>query len=329
MAEAVVYPWLQERWQHLCGLHLKRRLPHALIMHGNQGIGKHNFATAFAHFLLCQSPSENAPCRCCRACQLNQVNGHPDLFNLEPDEPGKQIKVDQVRGLTAFICNTAQQGGYRVVILNPADAMNVAAANALLKMLEEPGRDTVLMLLTDRLGQVMPTIKSRCQRVECPLPLEVDAVPFVADKLNVDSDEATRILHINNGAPLAALNYQESGLEEWRSQLVRGLADVLKQRRTVVEVAQGWQKSDLILMLGWFYSLLADASRAKLTQTDVMRQSDAQNMLLAVTRKSDPRKLFKLANLVQEERKSLILRQNTNKQMLLERILLEWAAIVR
>lgn len=329
MAKAEVFPWLSECWAHLCSLHRDQRLPHALIVHGVQGIGKANFATAYAHYLLCQSPQGDLPCGQCRACELNSVNGHPDLYMLTPDEPGKPIKVDQVRALTNFICRTAQQGGYRVVVINPADAMNIAAANALLKMLEEPGRDTILMLLTDRLGQVMPTIKSRCQRVECPLPSEQVAVAYVAEALKLDIDDATRILRINNGAPMSALAYSASNQAELRSQLVKGLADVLKQRRTVVEVAQSWQKSDLELLLGWFYSMLVDISRAKLTKNEELQQSDARNMLLAVTRKSDPVKVFELANLVQEERKSLILRQNANKQMLLERVLLAWSAIAR
>lgn len=329
MAEAIVHPWFAERWQHLCGLHRDERLPHALIVHGAQGIGKSHFATAFAHYLLCQSPNGDEVCGQCRSCQLNAVHGHPDLFLLEPEEPGKPIKVDQIRGLTDFINSTAQQGGYRVVILNPADAMNIAAANALLKMLEEPGRDTVLMLLTDRLGQVMPTIKSRCQRVECPLPQEAEATAYVAAKLELAEDEAAHIVRINNGAPMAAMKYKESGLDEWRSQLIKGLADVLKKRRTVVEVAQSWQKADLEVMLGWLYGLLADASRAKLTGNEQVQHADAQNMLQAIVRKADPVKLFQLASRVQEERKSLILRQNTNKQMLLERILLEWSAVLR
>ncbi|MDI3326233.1 DNA polymerase III subunit delta' [Pontibacterium granulatum] len=329
MAKAEVFPWLAECRVHLCELHRTQRLPHALIVHGAQGIGKANFATAFAHYLLCQSPQGDQPCGSCKACELNNVDGHPDLYLLEPDDIGKPIKVDQIRQLTDFICSTAQQGGYRVVIINPADAMNVAAANALLKMLEEPGKDTVLMLITDRLGQVMPTIKSRCQRVECPLPSEQVATDFVAQALSLDADEAQRLLRINNGAPMATLNYSESDQAEWRSQLVKGLADVLKQRRTVVEVAQAWQKADLELMLGWLYSMLVDISRAKATENEALKQEDAHNMLVAVSRKTNPAKVFELASLVQEERKSLILRQNTNKQMLLERILLAWSAIVR
>ena len=280
--------------------------------------------------IFCVNPHRRErPCGICKACELNNVDGHPDLYQLEPDDVGKPIKVDQIRQLTDFICSTAQQGGYRVVIINPADAMNVAAANALLKMLEEPGQDTVLMLVTDRLGQVMPTIKSRCQRVECPLPNEQVATDFVAQALSLDTDEARRMLRINNGAPMATLKYSESDQAEWRSQLVKGLADVLKQRRTVVEVAQAWQKADLELMLGWLYSMLVDISRAKAMETEALKQEDAHNMLVAVSRKTNPAKVFELAILVQEERKSLILRQNTNKQMLLERILLAWSAIAR
>lgn len=324
-----VVPWLQTRWSHLCGLHRSQRLPHALIVHGAKGLGKGEFATAFAHYLLCHSPQGDQPCGRCRACELNAAGGHPDLYQLAPEDTGKPIKVDQIRVLTDFINSTAQQGGYRVVVINPADAMNIAAANALLKMLEEPGQDTVLMLLTDRIGQLMPTIKSRCQRVECALPDSETAKQFVMAELKVDAEEAGNLLAVTNGAPVAAIDYSQSGLADQRSQLIKGLADVLKQRRSVVDVAQSWQKMDLELALGWFYSMLVDVARAKSTGTETVQHADARNMLLAVTRKVNAKALFELAEVVQEERKSLILRQNTNKQMMLERILLGWLAIVK
>lgn len=324
---AEVVPWLSGCWQHLCQLHQSKRLPHALIVHGTRGCGKARFATAFAHFLLCHQPHGDQPCGHCRGCELNAVNGHPDLYRLQPEEAGKPIKVDQIRALTDFIFSTAQQGGYRVVVIDPTDAMNVAAANALLKMLEEPGRNTVLMLLTDRIGQVMPTIKSRCQRVECPLPSEAEAVAFVQQALSLDEDAARNILRINNGAPMAALAYESLGMASWRTELIKGLADVLKKRRTVVDVAQSWQKADLEVMLAWFYGLLVDIARARLTESEALRQEDAFNMLLAVTRKCNTHRLFQLADIVRDERKGLMLRQNSNKQMLLERLLLEWASI--
>ncbi|MAY43555.1 MULTISPECIES: DNA polymerase III subunit delta' [unclassified Neptuniibacter] len=324
-----LHPWFEARVQHLAKLHNDGRLPHALLLHGMPGIGKADFAKAFAQMLLCQQPIDGKACGHCKPCELNAAGSHPDLFLLAPDEPGKQLKVDQVRALNEFIYSTAQQGGYRVVILNPADSMNTASANALLKMLEEPGADTLILLLTSKIGQLLPTIKSRCQHIECHPPAEHEAIQWLMNASDLDEDRAKSILHINLGAPMEALAYIENGLNDQRAQLVRGLADILKQRRTALEVAQSWNKLDLELILGWFYSLLIDAARGAVCETgDVIRQDDARNMLNAVAKKTNPVKIFKLADKVHEERKAILLRQNPNKQLLLECILLEWAALL-
>lgn len=330
MSELVTaHPWFNDRFQHLTQLHQVNRLPHALLLHGMPGIGKADFAQSFAHYLLCQQPENNRACGHCKPCELNMAGSHPDLYLLEPEEQGKQLKVDQVRALNEFIYSTAQQGGYRVVVLNPADSMNIASANALLKMLEEPGGDTLILLITSKMGQLLPTIKSRCQHVECHPPAEAEAVSWLMNAAELDEERAKNILHINLGAPMEALAYINNGLNEQRAQLVRGLADILKQRRTALEVAQAWSKLNIELILSWFYSLLIDAARGALCESsEFIRQDDARNMINAVAKKTNPVRIFKLADKVHEERKAILLRQNPNKQLLLECILLEWAALL-
>jgi len=325
----VSHPWFDDRFSHLAKLHADKRLPHALLLHGMSGIGKVDFATSVAQFLLCHHPQNSRPCGQCKACELNAAGSHPDLFFLQPEEAGKQLKVDQVRALNEFIYSTAQQGGYRVVILTPADSMNIASANALLKMLEEPGSDTLILLVTSKIGQLLPTIKSRCQHVECHPPSESDAIEWLMGATELEEEKARSILHINLGAPMEALAYIDKGLNEQRAQLIRGLADILKQRRTALEVAQSWGKLDIELLLGWFYSLLIDTARGAICESgDLIRQDDARNMLNAVAKKTNPVKIFKLADKVHEERRAILLRQNPNKQLLLECILLEWAALL-
>ena len=323
------FPWFDQRFAHLSQLHTQNRLPHALLIHGMPGIGKAAFAVSFAQSLLCQSPVNGRACGQCKSCDLNTAGSHPDLFILSPEEVGKQLKVDQVRALGEFIYSTAQQGGYRAVVVDPADAMNIASANALLKMLEEPGSDTIILLVTSKMGQVLPTIKSRCQHIECHTPSEADAIQWLMQASDLDAEKAKSILHINRGAPKEALSYIENGLNEHRAQLIRGLADILKHRKSALEVAQSLQKLDLELLLGWFYSLLTDAARGSLCESaDLLRQDDARNMLNAVAKKTNPVKIFKLADKVHEERRAIMLRQNPNKQLLLENILLEWAALL-
>jgi DNA polymerase-3 subunit delta' len=330
MSELIAAPvWFNSHYQHLVALHEDKHLPHALLLHGMSGIGKARFAKAFAQYLLCHTPLAGKPCGHCKGCELNSAATHPDLYMLEPEEAGKQLKVDQVRGLSEFIYSTAQQGGYRVVVINPADAMNVAAANALLKMLEEPGANTLLFLVTSKMGQVLPTIKSRCQHIDCPTPAEPEAIAWLRNAIEIETDAAQNVLSINRGAPEEALRYLQEGMSEQRAQVIRGLADILKQRRTALEVAQSWQKLNLESVLGWLYSLLLDIARAAACDDpEMIRQKDAQNMLAAVAKKIDPVRIFKLAEKVHEERRVILLRQNPNKQLLLECVLLEWAGIL-
>ena len=327
----LVLPWLKGRWEHVLELHEQQRLPHALLINGPQGIGKACFAMALSNYILCRSPLAGAACGQCRSCELNAAGGHPDMFRLQPEEAGKPIKIDQIRELTEFIYSTAQQGGYRVVIIDPADSMNINAANALLKMLEEPGEDTLLMLLTHKLGQMLPTIKSRCQRVDMP-PADLQlATRWVSTQLELPTDEAEQLLVIAHNSPLQALAYKQEDLLGLRAKVLKGLADILKSRRTVIEVAQGLYKEDLELILGWIYSWLVDVARCVTSNADdqLLRHSDARNMLIAVARKVGSKKLYQFADKVQQARQDVMFRRNPNKQLLMEQLLNDWYLLPR
>lgn len=327
----VVLPWLKGRWEYLLELKAQNRFPHALLINGPEGTGKACFALALANYVLCRNPQGGTACGRCRSCELTGSGGHPDLYQLKPDEPGKPIKIDQIRELTDFIYSTAQQGGYRVVIIDPADSMNINAANALLKMLEEPGSNTLLMLLTHRLGQMMPTIKSRCQRVDMP-PADVSlATQWVATQLEVDASEAAQLLVIAHNSPLQALAYKQDDLLGLRAKVLKGLADILKSRSSSVEVAQSLYKEDLELVLGWIYSWTVDIARSSQGRADpeLLRHADAKNMLLALARKVSSRKLYGFADQVQAARKDLMFRRNPNKQLLMEKLLSDWYSLPR
>ncbi|BBB26214.1 DNA polymerase III subunit delta' [Amphritea japonica] len=325
----LVLPWLKDRWEHLLDLKSRNRFPHALLINGPEGIGKACFSLALANYVLCRNPQDSSACGKCRSCELTASGNHPDLYQLHPDEPGKPIKIDQIRELTEFIYSTAQQGGYRVVIIDPADSMNINAANALLKMLEEPGENTLLMLLSHRLGQMLPTIKSRCQRVDMPPADAVIATKWVATQLEVEPEEAAQLLVITHNSPLQALAYKQDDLLGLRAKVLKGLADILKNRSSSVEVAQQLFKEDLELILGWIYSWMVDIARSSESEADpeVLRHNDARNMLLALARKVSSRKLYAYADLVQEARRDLMFRRNPNKQLLMEKVLGEWYSL--
>ena len=323
---AQVTPWLSNNWQHLVALHGSERLPHALLMHGVAGIGKEGFARAFAQYLLCDQKQGDQACGQCKSCLLSKAHTHPDLFVLQPEGKSTAIKVDQIRALGEFIYSSAQQGGYRVVVITPADTMNISAANALLKMLEEPGKDTLLILLTDRMGQLMPTIKSRCQHLECALPTPEQSSAWLAAQ-GIEGEQAQLLLKVCHGAPLAALDYHQNNQGQQREALLTGLADIIKGRRSPLALAEAWQKQDLEALLGWFYAVVLDIAKVRQGMLDEPSLSDCANMVKAIARKAEPKALFALSDHLLTARQSVMLNHNANKQLMLESLLIEWSRV--
>src|SRR5690606_18188179 len=147
MANAILpmppYAWQQAQWADFHTRVRNNNIPHAFLLAGQEGFGAEGLAMAMGQYMLCLSPTDTLVCGKCKGCLLLDAGTHPDLLVVCPEEGGKQIKVDQIREVSRFVANTAQQGGYKIIVLQPAEAMNINAANALLKNLEEPAGKTI------------------------------------------------------------------------------------------------------------------------------------------------------------------------------------------
>lgn len=197
-----------------------RGLHHALLLHGQPGIGKAAFGRALAQGLLCETPSAAAlACGHCDACRWFLAGNHPDFRGLEraliEGKGGKgrenaqparawEISIDQVRALDSFVTSSSARGHARVVLIDPADTLSVPAANALLKMLEEPGQNTYFLLLTHQPQALPATVRSRCRLVEVPAPPPQEAVDWLAAATGIERAEAQRLLAWSGMAPLHA-----------------------------------------------------------------------------------------------------------------------------
>jgi DNA polymerase-3 subunit delta' len=219
-------PWQHELWSQLVGW--RERLPHALLLHGGRGIGKRQLMKAFAQLLLCEAPVDATPCGRCAGCQLLVADNHPDLRWLTPaasmpdrddaevnddgaqaerpearssrtGKPSREVVIDQVRKTSDFLSLSSHRGGRRVVLLFPAEALNPPAANALLKMLEEPPPGAVFLAVSDQLDAVLPTILSRCVLLRAPIPSPAQALQWLR---SVGVDRAEEKLAEAGGAPL-------------------------------------------------------------------------------------------------------------------------------
>ena len=209
----------------------KSTLPHALLLQGPRGIGKLVFARALAQALLCESPgAESYACGKCSACAWFEGGAHPDFRQIEPvtvegedgDEGKKKVSigVDQIRVLPGFINVSSHRGGPKVVVLHPAEALNVNAANALLKSLEEPPERTFFLLVSHRPHQLLPTIKSRCRQLPLHAPDAAAASAWLAGQ--GVREPALALAHMGD-APLLALELNDTEYWGARAAFLRHL----------------------------------------------------------------------------------------------------------
>lgn len=199
-------PWHQAALTRLNTQRANNRLGHALLISGEVGTGVQQFMYSIAAGLLCKEPQNFIACGQCRSCQLLASGAHPDAKYLHPED-AKVIKIDQVREVISFANTTAQQGGYRIIMIAPAEALNLNGANALLKLLEEPGENTVLLLASYAPAALMATLRSRCQKLLlAPPSLEQSKAWLQQQSINSDGfDEETL------RSPLTAYDLHHSG----------------------------------------------------------------------------------------------------------------------
>ncbi|HCY61651.1 MAG TPA: DNA polymerase III subunit delta' [Oxalobacteraceae bacterium] len=277
-----IFPWQESAWLQL--QQLRARLPHAILFHGPAGIGKTGFAERFAQSLLCETPDASGhACGRCASCGWFAQYGHPDYRRVRPEAldeaegaagegeeeegegkkgsksaraPSKEIRIDQIRALADFMNVSTHRQGKRVVLLYPAEALNSASANALLKTLEEPPPDTVFLLISNSLDRLLPTILSRCRKFAMALPPFEQALAWLkAQGIN----DADGWLAEQGGAPLAALEMAQSGsretMEEFLHHLTRpGVEGALKTAEKLQKTAPAQQVEWL---QRWLYDLFS------------------------------------------------------------------------
>ncbi|QOJ19541.1 MAG: DNA polymerase III subunit delta' [Gammaproteobacteria bacterium] len=265
-----IFPWQQAFWQKL--LHSRRFWGHALLLKGKQGTGKYDFARRLAQSLLCTEPATGQQaCGRCASCGWFEQESHPNFYQVVPEafaaaanEPAEKeesdekssatskksasqkIGIEQIRKLNDFVYLTGHQGGYKIVLIYPAEAMNTAAANALLKKLEEPPPDVLFILVTHQAQHLLPTIRSRCQQLAMPLPDIAASVAWLRQQGVNDPEEC---LAAAGYAPLSALLISQGGDAASFEQFVRHVAD--PKRLDPLLLADALQQSSLPVIVNW------------------------------------------------------------------------------
>lgn len=222
-------PWHQTAFARFATRRAEGRMPHAWAVTGATGTGPAMLAESMAASLLCLSaPPDGNACGECAGCHLQRSGNHPDLLRVGLLDKKKQIGIDQIRTASARFSTRPQRGGWQILIIDPADAMNGAAQNALLKTLEEPAADTILLLVAHDAGRLLPTIRSRCQKLELPMPSASLSLAWLGEQ-GIPAAEAGEALALTDAGPLAVLD----ALREGR------LASLKQQLGVLMSLAQG------------------------------------------------------------------------------------------
>jgi DNA polymerase-3 subunit delta' len=302
-------PWHEYAWAKLAERVRLDNLAHALLIVGPKELGKRMFAEQIAALLLCEQ-SDMVPCGRCRSCKLFALRsqrdpeetrpdgslaqpdghpGHPDVRFVghvinEKSSPKKvytELVVDQIRDLSVWLALTPQYGRAQVALIDPADALNVSAANALLKTLEEPGAGRHLILVSSHPERLPATIRSRCQRIDIRLPSTAQALAWLAEQ-GIDAESATAALEASGGNPGLALAWLKSSGMALRKEVLTDLRALCAGNASPVDIANRWSKDDAETRL-WFAAALA--------QDEARSQAHGRAGPLALTSRGDFTKL--------------------------------------
>ncbi|WP_413231716.1 DNA polymerase III subunit delta' [Marinobacter sp.] len=322
-------PWLANAWQFVEGSLRAGRLSHALLIGGERGVGKRILADALGHQLVCEAPAQGTglqPCGHCKQCELVAADSHPDIRRYAP-EKSRMIKVDQIRALSAFAVASPQVARRKVILVDRADQLNMNAANALLKTLEEPSADVVLLLLQESGRPILPTLRSRCQCVTVPTPSTQAGLQWLTGQLAAQSaeeapaqEQCVRALALAGSAPRLALEYLTGEFLDQRQEALAAFRRFMKRELSVSEAAKAFKVLGLEGTLWLMESWAADLAR--LGAGGEPTDPDAVEMLRYLASVNPPWRVHELLRQIQEARSAGV--YNVNPELEAERLLIAW-----
>ncbi len=330
-------PWLQAAFKQFGQQLAGGRQPHAILLSGAAGLGKLELAREMAAALLCLQPGAGTPgsdhdysaCGQCRSCQLFRGGAHPDFRYLTfiPKDKSEELRtviiVDQVRELISSMQLTNGLSPRKVALIYPAEAMNRNAANALLKTLEEPAGEVVLLLVSHDSSRLSATIRSRCQAIYIRSPAPSEALDWLEQTAAVDRPAAQLALQAASGSPLQALELMKQGRVKEFRQLLESLQRISKDVEAIAPAYD--QLSRLEPAELWHWLALASAEKVRgslgVGRGAPTRATDGPGSREALLRYAD---LHSLAN-----RNRRLLSTAVRKDFLLRDWLIQWALPTR
>lgn len=285
-----LFPWLLPAWQRYAASQNQKRLPHALLISGNEGLGKFSLAALIAQSMLCDQPNNSQPCYQCKSCHLFEKKTHPDYLSLTPEEDQSVIKIDAVRAVCIRLQLKSQQSRYTVAVVGPAECMNIASANSFLKTLEEPTSDTLIIMVSHQPYVLLPTIRSRCQEIQIGAPDKSIVMEWLQEQKQSPQHELAYTLAM--GSPLTALKMQESEHLQQRKQMIEQLFLIWTQKGDPAEIAMAWKSIPFPLLIRWLLSLIQDMVKLKFDTQAPLQNIDFINDLHGLTKQLNLQLLY-------------------------------------
>ena len=310
----MIHTWHQTVWDQLITTRNSNHLPHAILISGAEGTGKQAFAEALIDSLLCESPLKDYhACGHCKSCHVKHSDAHPDYVHVTIDEKKTQILIDQIRQLNEFLQLSRSYQGSRVAFIHPAEALNINAANSLLKSLEEPADNSVIILLTSQLSTLLPTIKSRCQILHLVTPSKETALQWLSQQsIQHKPDE---LLEMSGGRPLYALTLDNEEHFERRNNFANDLSAVVMHQQSITEISKKWQHAVKYELLDWQIHWVQQLIKCHFSHTQ-------QPSVLTIPRSGEITNLWQLHDQLIKLR--AIAHTSLNAQLFIENMLLSW-----
>jgi DNA polymerase-3 subunit delta' len=313
------FPWLKDNVDQWLSLLLVKKLPHAILLSGSKGIGKSELSKNMAHIALCESISVDGICGICNACQLLKVNNHPDLIVVSAEK--SVIKVEQIRQLTKNVTLSTTRNQHKVIIIQNAELMNKAAANALLKTLEEPPANVVIILTTSEMGRLLATIKSRCIKINIPTPSFDVSIHWLSNHTEYSREELTLALTLTNGCPFIAKDILQENTLQSVKEMLSELNSLRQGNVTLLDVSKRWNSNDLDVN----FPYLATYFLTILKSNNSMHVHESMSSLINLMDFSHVDIHHKLMNLICRIFQFVKYNQTPlKKELLIEELLIQW-----
>jgi DNA polymerase-3 subunit delta' len=309
-------PWLRDSQQRLHSALESGHLPHSLLVLSVPGLGAEQLAQWITALVLCESPGTR-PCDACSSCRLLRSDSHPDAHVVRLEEDAQQIKIDQIRELIDSLTTKSYRGGYKVAVIEGAEALNTNGANAFLKTLEEPSADTVLIMIARPNHRLPATIASRCLRLHLRPPSTPDAIEW----LKANSPAANTwhaALALAGGAPLLALQLDAEGLAAIDADMRQSITELAEGSVDVTLLAERWVRSNPGIRITWLENWITQRVHASLGAA-TSHQTAEPVRLPAALLKPKIRALFELLDAARDVRR--FASTGMNQQLALEALL--------